>query len=227
MIQAYLNNKIRISENGAIAENEDFKTSSVIGLLQYLPDEIFWDIFKKCSEHLEINPKINSFDFWPKFNPEKTENSDYVEPDVLIEADGIDVIIEVKKEDGGGQKSEQWKNEIQAVLNKQRDKNEKKRIILIALGDNNTEDKQPQIKVGKESFNVYRVSWQGLVDAVCDKYDELLNNCGDGNVCRIINEVQQLFRKLGMERTVWLESLYSDLKINTSVLKGWNVKKWK
>ena len=226
MIQAYLNNKIRISENDAIAENEDFKTSSVIGLLQYLPDEIFWDIFKKCNEHLEINPKINSFDFWPKLNPEKTENSKSVEPDVLIEADGIDVIIEVKKEDGGGQNSEQWEKEIQAVLNKQRDKNEKKGIILIALGDNNTEDKQPTIKVGKESVNVYRVSWQTLVDVVCDKYDKLPKNYG-GNVCRILNDVQQLFRKLGMERTVWLKSLYSDLKINTGVLEGWNVKNWK
>ena len=47
MIQAYFKGKLVIQDN-CIKQNEDLKTSSSIGLLQYLPDDIFWNIMRNC-----------------------------------------------------------------------------------------------------------------------------------------------------------------------------------
>lgn len=64
MIQAYLKGKSDFQFN----QNEDFKTSSSIGLLQYLPDEVFLRILRDSCIDFKIDitqfGKIQSVNFW-------------------------------------------------------------------------------------------------------------------------------------------------------------------
>ena len=77
--------------------NEDPKTSTIFEHLVLLPDNIFYSvIYKSIRTFKNEIPKeagtLESFEFWPKWNPENTINSNYVEPDVFIRFKNFDLI---------------------------------------------------------------------------------------------------------------------------------------
>ena len=203
MIQAYFKGKLVIQDN-CIKQNEDLKTSSSIGLLQYLPDDVFWNIMRNsCIGFPAIDfGKITSFIFWAHNDPTGTRNTDYVEPDVWIETENYDVIIEVKKMDENGtypQSMEQWQDQIQSVKNEQNNNDYEKPIILIALGGN--ENMLPEIASG---CPVYKASWYNVLNAVVNERDVQSDN---GFVCRVLGDVIELFAQQGVMRIVWFNSL--------------------
>ena len=89
MLQAILHKK----SLGTGAQYEDALTSSIIGLLQYLPDKTFWEILYKASKY-EANEDtlpefsevgvIKNISFWERMSAEGTNNKSFVEPDVWI-----------------------------------------------------------------------------------------------------------------------------------------------
>lgn len=83
MIQAYFKGKLVIQDN-CIKKNEDLKTSSSIGFLQYLPDDLFWQILRDSCVGLTTSDfgKIESFNFWAHTDATDTTNNQLVEPDV-------------------------------------------------------------------------------------------------------------------------------------------------
>lgn len=197
MIQAFLKGKSAILFN----QNEDFKTSSSIGLLQYLPDDLFWSIMKDCCKGLSqiYFGEILSFHFWEHTDPTDTTNANFVEPDVWIETENYDVLIEAKVRDGAGQYRQQWQNEIHSLQNEQNNNGHKKPIILIALGGN--ENLKPD---RVDNCPIYKTSWYFLLKSVSDERNRQKDN---GFVSRILDDTLELFARQGLMVMEWLTTL--------------------
>jgi len=215
MIQAYFKGKLVIQDN-CIKQNEDLKTSSSIGLLQYLSDEIFWNILHDSCVGLKTTDfgQILSFNFWEHTDATNTTNERLVEPDVWIETENYDVVIEAKVGDAIGQSQEQWDNEIQSIKNEQNNNNHTKHIILIALGGN--ENMQQGTALG---CPVYRISWYNLMNAVANERSKQRNN---GFVYRVLNDVLDLFARQGVMRIHWLNTL-PVFSVDNNALALWKV----
>ena len=201
MIQAFFKGKSAIQAT----QNEDFKTSSSIGLLKYLPDDVFWNIMRNSCIGLNTNEfgKILSFNFWSHTDPTDTTNDSFVEPDVWIETENFDVLIEAKVADGAGQYEQQWKNEIQSILNEQSNNDYQKPIVLIALGGN--ENLQPDTVLLKdEDFPVFKSSWHNLILSVVRERD--LSDTND-SICRLLEDVIELFARQGIMKMEWFNTL--------------------
>ena len=112
MLQARYKNK---------SQSEDLKTSSILGSLLLLPDDLLWELLvKSCCGGTEKLPDVagvlDSFEFWPRWNADNTTNLKYVEPDLFLRFSNFDVIVEVKQFDGNGQYYEQWEN-VRILMN--------------------------------------------------------------------------------------------------------------
>ena len=203
MIQAYFKGKLVIQDN-CVKKNEDLKTSSSIGLLQYLPDEVFWKILRSsCVGFPEMDfGKILSFNFWSHNDATNTNNSLFVEPDVWIETEKYDVIIEAKvcEEYGNYMQSEvQWNDEIISLRNEQEKMGYSKPIIMIALGGN--DNMMPDSAM---DCPVYKASWYNLMNAVVN---EQTTQNDKGWVCRILDDIIEMLARQGVIKVEWLKTL--------------------
>lgn len=198
MIPAYFKGKLVVEDNH-IKTNEDFKTSCSIGLLQYLPDAIFKEIIQECCRIKEDFGQIQAFNFWEHTDVSFTSNERFVEPDVWIETDNYDVIIEAKFDDNAGQYKDQWKKEIQSIRNEQSNRNIHKKIVLVALGGNNTLHDE---KI--EETPIYKMSWLNLLTAIVNKRQEYGS---DTHICRLLDDIISLFALQGIMKVQWLDSL--------------------
>lgn len=156
--------------------NEDFKTYSTIGILQYLPAAVFWRILRGAVVHSEELPdtcgEIIRVDFWAKWH--EIAGREYVEPDVFIRFEKFDCIVELKKTDLGGQHSDQWADQIEAYRN--RFAHDGRRIVYIALGGNSS--------LCSTRRYIYPASWQRLLHQVHAELAERENNFADDSVMK-------------------------------------------
>ena len=209
MIQAYLKGKSDIQFN----QNEDFKTSSSIGLLQYLPDEVFLRILRDSCIDFKIDitkfGKIQSVNFWARVDAGDNIEQQFVEPDVWIETENYDIILEAKLDDTRGQYKEQWEKEIKSIMDVQA---QKKDIVLIALGGNR--NMKPREALG---CPVFKASWYNLVNAVVKERDNL-NNANYQS--RILNDVIELLACQGVIKIEWLKTLPLN-QVNDQALELW------
>lgn len=227
MIKALLHKKLKHSFlNPRFTPSEDSLTSSVIGLMQYLPDEVFWLLLKSsCGNFSDLNQesgKLISIEFWKKFMTNGADNSLYVEPDVFCRFENFDLIIEAKKGDAIGQYPLQWQKEIAAYLEDKTDDQDKK-LILIALGGNNSL-KRTSVNVNHLDYEIYAASWQRLLSEI-EKYSiQLLNNSHSGAEYRILSDIILSFEKHHFFHIKWLHEL-KDVSIkNDSIntMGKWN-----
>ena len=147
--------------------NEDPKTSSIIGGLLLLPDQIFYKVVNRaCANILPLNNgSILSFEFWPHLPADNTSNTNFVEPDVVIHCEYRDIIIEAKYSETNGQYREQWKNEIIAYKNLY---GNKKEVSFIALGGNENYDIEEV-----NGVKVLKCSWTSLLMSVISVKSQL------------------------------------------------------
>lgn len=215
MLQAFFKGKLVIQDN-RVKHNEDLKTSSSIGLLQYLPDDLFWKIMRNSCIGFSTKDfgKIESFNFWAHTDATHTTNDQLVEPDVWIETEKYDVIIEAKIGDIVGQTKGQWAKEIQSIINEQNNNDSSKPIILIALGGN--ENMLPEKVL---DCPVYKASWYNLLNAVVSERDAQKIN---SNICRILDDVIELFARQGVMTVTWLNSL-PKYEVNETALNAWEI----
>ena len=90
MLQALLNNKLKDSfKDPYFRPSEDTLTSSVIGLMQYLPNEVIWKLLSQAcgmKSNLTLNlGNIISFHFGQDGMLWEQVILNFVEPDVWIE----------------------------------------------------------------------------------------------------------------------------------------------
>lgn len=184
--------------------SEDTKTSSTLGVLQYLPDEMFWNIMcKACRDHSfpifsEVGVIID-FHFWDKLNAQNTGNKISVEPDVWIETENYRIIIEAKKDDGRGQYENQWEREIKAIANEY---GCDKQFLLIALGGNKSLESSTPIK-GTDTV-VYKITWYELLHAVVEQLQYDMSRTNQ----RILQDVIEGFSAHKMVDVQWLNTMY-------------------
>ena len=225
MLQALLHSKLKDSfENPSFRPSEDTLTSSVFGILQYLPDDTLWNIVRNsCGEGMENLPEtigeIEYIDFWPQYRGvEGTTNSSYVEPDVLLVTESFYVIIEAKKYDGGGQYLAQWKNEIRAINNE----DDTKEILFVAMGGNSTlmhEEISVELKNAEvRNYIINRGSWFNLLNEI-QKIER--NN----ETSRLVNDVTRAMNRHGFVQINWLDSLMHNKAISTESIK--TINRWK
>jgi len=209
MLQALIHKKLKDSFNDPhFHPSEDSLTSSVIGLLQYLPDDIVWMVLKKSCGRTSVLPDdigaIRSINFWDRWNPRDTGNSLFVEPDVWIDTDKYDIIIEAKKYDSWGmQHMDQWENEIKALKNEHEGGDEKE-IVFIALGGNESMYDSICI-VDKKEYAIHTASWFNLLNEIV----ALNESSTDRNVIRLTKDIIHAFSLHGFFEMEWLDTLES------------------
>ena len=128
MLQAVIRKKINIYKEPIrkAIQKEDTLTSSIFGLLRYLPTEIFWCILTYAAgednlPNYSTCEAIEKTEFWPKWPPEGTNNKSHVEPDVFFRFSKFDLIIEAKRWERTSQDGGQLSNEIKSYLNNYKD----------------------------------------------------------------------------------------------------------
>lgn len=192
---------------------EDPKTSDVFENLMLLPDNVFWYILKQSCFNNEDMPKYSgkllSYDFWPHWDPTGTNNSNYVEPDLYLEFEEFDVIIEAKYWENGGQYQHQWKQEIIAYHN---EKGKEKQFIFIAVGGNQSVVAET-ISVKKEKVKIYKCNWLSILVSV-NKYQKQLEKITlpDMNVSatlRLLDNIILAFNINGVYNLEWFNSMIS------------------
>ena len=211
MINAVINKKADIQLN------EDVKTSCVFGLLTLLPAELFWKLLRSSISDGQTLPKssgdILNVDFWPRWDVDDNDtdvtNERFVEPDVFVEFENLDLIIEVKM-DGNSQKESQWINEVCAYKTY---KGNDKTLVFIALGGNDSIDTYRLTKGKSKNALVYKCGWNKLLEAIHSEaeYLEQATFQYDSHVLRTLRKIEESFVIYGERVTLWLESIPENL----------------
>ncbi len=192
--------------------NEDPLTSSVFENLMLLPDDIFWHILRaSCYSNIgmpETVGRLTKFEFWPHWNAKGTTNNAYVEPDVFLRFELVDVIIEAKYYDHGGQYVDQWKNEIKSYYNEYTD--DKKKLLFIAVGGN-TKMNTESIEVNKNKIDIFKTTWLSMLTNI-DKYKKELGflsfiNTEVATRQRLLDNIDLAFNINGVYNLQWFNTL--------------------
>ena len=215
MLQAILHSKFgRAIKKGKFEHNEDSLTSSVIGLMQYLPDDLFWRIFKgACGRTtVELPDSIGivlNYHFWERFDAhdKNIKNKLAVEPDVWIETDMYDILVEVKRSDNSGDNSQyedQWTDQILSLRNSY-GKEKPKPLIYIAIGGNDSLH-DTTLLIGRNKYIIHTASWYLLLNTVLE---ELNNNIYNGQLYtrRVLFDIVQAMQLHRIIKATWFESL--------------------
>lgn len=164
MINFFKNHKNKRSD---IEICEDSKTSTVFEILSIFPNNSLWEILRNsASIDISIEPgDFQDIQFWPKWNPHKTSNSQFVEPDVFIQFSKLDIIIEAKINNSNPQSTIQWSNEILAHCNEYGYTHQ---FILIAVDGNSGSNGKEEVSFATpDSFiGVYKTDWNTIVNEV-------------------------------------------------------------
>lgn len=187
--------------------SEDTLTSSVVGLMQYLPPDVFNTILSEsCGINSPFPNDIGNIDyigFWEHWDATETSNARIVEPDVIISTNKYQIIIEAKKSDESGQYHEQWRNEIKAFLNTHGLDN--RNLVLLALGGNASLEHK-KMTVDNISCPIYKASWFNILNSVSRLMNEPLPN----HVKRILSDIVNAFEIHGFFNIEWLDSIETD-----------------
>lgn len=199
--------------------NEDSLSSSVFGLLLYLPVETLLKLINKaCYQPTKfpISSKIVSYEFWPHWDNTGTENGLYVEPDIFIRFDTFDLIIEAKRYDFTNlQFHSQWEKEIKGYMNEYSDEN--KKMYFIALGGfKDFWQPQSSVQVDNKTYDIIVLGWKSLLNTVTSELDYLkeYNPVTDNHIVRILEDVVKAFE---------LHNFYTGYLFNT-LTKSYRIK---
>lgn len=126
----------RVSWRDMFRSREDLLTAAIFSRWAYLSSKMqkhficsWFGVDAKTSHIFDCFQDIH---FWPKFYLTDNSERSYVEPDVLIQFETVNVLIEVKPPLGGDQYFEQWRNEITGYFSW--DENEDKPLYFLAIG---------------------------------------------------------------------------------------------
>lgn len=195
--------------------SEDSLTSSVFGLLFYLPVELLWEIlYNACYyPHLPKQPgKILGKDIWPRWNCNGTENKNFIEPDVFIRFENFDLIIEAKRYDDIQQQyRQQWINQITAY-NNEYGQNTKRPLYFIAIGGfpRGCEKQEP---IGEVMVTTCR--WNQILHQVHMRLERTKNL--DDSILFILQDLILSFRVHGFLTVQFLNTL-PNIKISIETL---------
>lgn len=210
MLQAVLKNKIgHAISNGGFKPIEDTLTSSVVGLMQYLPDELFWRILKTACGHASRDLPdsigvVQEFHFWHGFYSIGVR----VEPDVWVGTSEFDIIIEAKKKDygsGNAQYKEQWTKQILS-LRKSSEGEHHKPIIYVAIGGNDSL-RDSILEVDGQGYEIHTASWYNLLNCVLNELNSSVSEAYSLPVRRILQDIVHALSVHHIIKTIWFATL--------------------
>lgn len=107
---------------------------------------------------------------------------------------------------------EQWQDQIQSVKNEQNNNDYEKPIILIALGGNENMQNDEVM-----DCPVYKASWYNVLNAVVNERN---NQDENGYVCRVLDDVIEMFARQGVMKIDWFNTL-PIIPIQENALELW------
>jgi hypothetical protein len=199
--------------------SEDSLTSSVFGLLFYLPIELFWSIVHSACYSKELPKqcgKLLGYEFWPRWENEKET---YTEPDILLQFEEFNLIVEAKRYDHNQQKLDQWIAETRSYYRSQFHSD--KKLYLLAVGGISDGDEQVtslrEPHVTMETL-VIKTRWSRLLHEIIRnrkeiaKADVLLHS--SSAILNILNDLILSFRIHGFITAELLNTLPINLRLS-------------
>lgn len=195
---------------------EDSLTASVFDGLKYLPTEIFYSIVKK-SLYQDKLPKISgellNIIFWDKWNAKDTSNSNFVEPDLLLQFEDFDIIIEAKRYDNFQQSKHQMEKEIQAYYNVF---DGSKDLYFIQLGGLHSKDNEDDFCFNNYKIKIVKTDWSRLLHEVVTQRILFQSNPYSQTLayCRVLDDVRKAFEMHNFYEMKWMKEMaYTAIKV--------------
>jgi hypothetical protein len=195
--------------------NEDFLMAAVFSRLPYLSSEALSTLLLHGSG-VRLG-ELKAAAFWPTWTLQsKDAGAVRVEPDLCVEFDGIDLIVEGKLgDDPGYQTSEQWAREWAAWHQAERPDREKQ-ALLLAIGGlgATTAASETATKIGEAANRLLRadflgvpaIRWVGL--SWQELYDRLSSETlGDQLNSQLTQDLKEILRYFGLRRYEFLGDL--------------------
>lgn len=214
MLQAIHHNKVgKAIPTGSFSGKEDTLTASVVGRLQYLPEDTFWSIIRGACGRLTVGlpesiGEVLDFRFWERLNATGTKNERDVEPDVWVVTNLFDIIIEAKRSDcsaDNSQYEDQWRNQVIALQNTY-GKEEPKPLIYIAIGGNDSlRDTTVQIK--EKEFIIHTASWYNLLNTVLNELNDIEGEGLPNHTKRVLQDIVLALQIHRIIKTIWFDTL--------------------
>lgn len=183
--------------------HEDTITSTIIGTLLHLPDQLLWKILREACHAGSMLPKnpgeLRAYEFWPKWDAYGTKNTNYVEPDVFLRFSEVDLIIEAKRSDDGGQYREEWERELVGYENQF--VSSKIPVVLISIGGNGSNTTSETLRINGHGRTVVKCSWVGLYEALAAEQEKL-----SGSNRRVVESLMLSCDQLGIRSYQWLDA---------------------
>ena len=188
---------------------EDSLTASVFDGLKYLPTEIFYSILKKALYQDKL-PKFSGelikIIFWDKWDAKDTSNSNFVEPDLLLQFEDFDVIVEAKRFDYFQQSKQQMENEIRAYYNVF-DGN--KILYFVQLGGLHSKNDEDDFYFNNYKIEILKTDWTRLLHEVVTQRTILQNIPFSQTLayCRILDDVRKAFEMHNFYEMKWMKDI--------------------
>jgi hypothetical protein len=219
VISAVQNGKYSV-ERIEVERIEDVITASVFDTLLLLPGERVWQILcEACYDkenwlkHLKNKEagelEYDKCEFWPQWDSTGTTNKRYVEPDVFIPFEKLDLLIEAKRD--GKQTREQWKRELRSYGNEY---NTEKDVLMLAVeGVSDNKDSEDLKLQGRETpIKVGKTDWERLLEVL--QREQSRKKHKNDTKCRILQMAINWLTHFGYGMT-WLDELVKVDKENT------------
>ena len=190
---------------------EDSLTAAVFDGLKYLPSALFYKILKNSlyNDKLpSVSGELNEILFWEKWNANQTFNSNFVEPDLLLQFDHFDIIIEAKRYDLYQQSQTQLENEIKAYYNVF---DGEKEMFFIQLGGLNNKNNEPDfiLEEKQKRVKICKTDWYQLLNQITVELHQLENNPNIQSIGhkRVLKDIIKAFEIHQFYQIKWFNEL--------------------
>jgi hypothetical protein len=207
MLKAILQNKTK----ERFQVNEDSLTSSVFQLLAYLPTRMMWRILRRAIQDKSLAKDVGvleKMEYWSHWDAIHTTNANFVEPDVYLSFEEMDLIVEAKRYDHKQQYRGQWENELQGYCNL--DTEERRtdgQVVLWALGGIHNL-KTEEVQIAETTFKVVKSTWTMLLNSIQKEkqvFEKEKKAKGVNGVGQILEDLLTSFALHGFFIGNWLE----------------------
>jgi hypothetical protein len=188
---------------------EDSLTASVFDGLKYLPTEIFYSILKNAmyqDKFPKNSGELINIIFWDKWDAKDTSNSKFVEPDLLLQFDDFDIIIEAKRFDNFQQSKEQMEKEIKAYYNVF---DGEKELFFVQLGGLYSKENEDDFCFQEKKIKIVKTDWTRLLHEII-KQRNIFQNASISQTyayCRILDDVRKAFEMHNFYEMKWMKEI--------------------
>ncbi|THB72640.1 MAG: hypothetical protein D6B28_05150 [Gammaproteobacteria bacterium] len=206
-------------------QREDLLTAAFFSRFTYLSGLLQHRLLKQWLGGVGDFTAFEKIDYWPRYDLEKRDDRNFVEPDLLLNFEDCDLLIEVKPPKGGDQYQEQWQLEIEGYFAQEK---RLKPLYFLAIGrigsvlaeldDESLQEKYPQFQKANA------IGWKAIASQ--------LRKClieGDLDVQdrRIIEDMQKALSLYGIRvrdlRWEDLHKLTDEAPLNLDSLTAWSL----